>query len=655
MPLLPSRAFVVSPFGTKPGRDGSPIDFDAVFADLIRPALMDAELEPFRADVEQRAGNIHADMFQELLLADLVVAELSIDNANAWYELGVRHALRARGVILMFSGRDYLPFDVGPERAVRYALADGKPDPAHVTEDRKRLAEMAQATLGAWRGRRISPVYHLLPNLKEPDWRTLRLGDVNEYWEKLDNWQRRVAIAVKNNRPGDVLVLAEEPPTRVLQCEALRIAGCALVRLGRYRFALDVLERALEQNPDDLVCRQQKGIALGRLGRHAEAQAWLEAVKRDHPDDGETLALLGRTHKDEWLAAWRGDGGSAEEMREAAKDEATLLLEAARAYAAAFRKQPINFYPGINAVTLGMLWRNLTDRDDPCLNVDAMTHGVRWAVECALAEDKRDYWARATLAELFLLTATDAGTVRQAYQDVAAVAGDWFALDSSKQQLCLLRDLAFKLDRVQAGLDVLTKRQDKLQRQTGAEPLQVILFSGHMIDGPDRKEPRFPEAKTEATRQRIRAILEQLGAGPADLAISGAACGGDLLFAQACLERGARVELRVPMLENEFLEASVNFAGAHWSDLYDRVKAHPNSKILVLPQELGPTQSGVNPFERSNLWMLYSALAHGVPKVTGVLLWDRKPADGPGGTQHMHDLVARLTGRRPIVIDPAEL
>jgi hypothetical protein len=156
---------------------------------------------------------IPSDMFQELLLADLVVAELSIDNPNAWYELGVRHALRARGVIPMFSGRDYLPFDVGPERALGYALKAGKPAPAHLKDDRKRLAEMAQATLAAWRGRRISRVYHLLPNLSEPDWRTLRLGDVNEYREKLDDWLRRVAIAVKNSRPGDVLVLAEEPPT----------------------------------------------------------------------------------------------------------------------------------------------------------------------------------------------------------------------------------------------------------------------------------------------------------------------------------------------------------------------------------------------------------------------------------------------------------
>ena len=121
-------------------------------------------------------------------------------------------------------------------------------------------SEMVLATLGAWRGRRISPVYHLLPNLQEPNWRTLRVGDVNEYWEKLADWEQRVAIAVKNDRPGDVLLLAEEPPTRVLQCEALRTAGCALVRLGRYRFALEVLDRALEHNPEDLVCRQRRAL-----------------------------------------------------------------------------------------------------------------------------------------------------------------------------------------------------------------------------------------------------------------------------------------------------------------------------------------------------------------------------------------------------------
>ena len=93
------HAFVAMPFGIKPGPDGTPIDFNRVYRDYIKPALEAAGLEVFRADEERQAGDIRTDMFQELLVADLVVADLTIDNPNVWYEVGVRHALRARGVV----------------------------------------------------------------------------------------------------------------------------------------------------------------------------------------------------------------------------------------------------------------------------------------------------------------------------------------------------------------------------------------------------------------------------------------------------------------------------------------------------------------------------------------------------------------------------
>src|SRR4051812_45199588 len=95
---MPLHVFVAMPFGTKEG-----IDFNRVYSDLIRPSLMSQGLEVIRADEELRAGDIRSDMFQELLLADVVIADLSLDNANVWYELGVRHALRARGVICIAS------------------------------------------------------------------------------------------------------------------------------------------------------------------------------------------------------------------------------------------------------------------------------------------------------------------------------------------------------------------------------------------------------------------------------------------------------------------------------------------------------------------------------------------------------------------------
>ena len=45
------------------------------------------------------------------------------------------------------------------------------------------LTHAIEATLGSWRGRRASPVYQQIPNLREPDWKTLKVGEINEFWE----------------------------------------------------------------------------------------------------------------------------------------------------------------------------------------------------------------------------------------------------------------------------------------------------------------------------------------------------------------------------------------------------------------------------------------------------------------------------------------
>lgn len=123
------HAFVAMPFGVKQDSAGQTIDFNRVYAELIQPALDMAGLAVFRADEEARAGVIRTDMFQELVIADLVVADITLDNPNVWYELGVRHALRARGVVLISGGRT-TAFDLYTDRKLRYSLEGGGPDPA---------------------------------------------------------------------------------------------------------------------------------------------------------------------------------------------------------------------------------------------------------------------------------------------------------------------------------------------------------------------------------------------------------------------------------------------------------------------------------------------------------------------------------------------
>jgi tetratricopeptide (TPR) repeat protein len=636
------HTFVAMPFGVKQG-----IDFNRVYEDYIRPGLESAGFEVFRADQEQRAGDIRTDMFQELLLADLVVVDLSIDNPNVWYELGVRHALRARGVLLVQSERDYQPFDIYTDRKLHYHLKDGAPDPAQLEQDRAALAEMAKATMESWQGRRISPVFSLLEGLQEPDWRDMLLSGRNEFRDAYETWRRRTEVARKGNRAGDVMVLAEETPTWALRLEARCLAGKALLKLQQYRLALEQYEAALQLDPSDLDSRQQKGILLGRLGRHDEAREWVEAVIADRAVDSECWCLLGRLEKEEWVSRWRLPAATPELMRATAARELPLLLAAIEPYMKAFVESPAHVYSGINACTLRHLQLHLGHPLQNPASLPNLEGGVIWACQAALERAPNDYWNRATWAELQLLLGK-ADEVDSAWREAVAVADkDWFALDSSRQQILLLRDLGFRPDAVTAALQVLEEEIARLE--VPWQPRRVFLFSGHMIDDIRRECPRFPADKEPIAAQAIAAKLDELGMGPDDLAICGGACGGDTLFAEAALQRGCRLQLHLQFDEPEFLQASVAFAGEAWVDRYYAIKDQPLTQVRVQPDELGSLPKGRDPYERNNLWQLYTALAYGPDKVRFISLWNGEGGFGPGGTQHMVEAVRSRAGRVSIL------
>ncbi len=64
-----------------------------------------------------------------------------------------------------------------------------------------------------------------------------------------------------------------------------------------------------------------------------------------------------------------------------------------------------------------------------------------------------------------------------------------------------------------------------------------------------------------------------------------------------------------------------------------------------MTDELGPLPTLVNPYERNNLWQLYSAISWGAEKVHFICIWDGKGGDGPGGTKHMYDSVKQRSGK----------
>jgi hypothetical protein len=175
-------------------------------------------------------------------------------------------------------------------------------------------------------------------------------------------------------------------------------------------------------------------------------------------------------------------------------------------------------------------------------------------------------------------------------------------------------------------------------------PRKIVLFSGHMVDAPGREKPRFPPDKEPIAARAIAEALADLGVGTVDLAICGGACGGDLLFAEAALARGARIELYIPFEEPAFLEKSVDLADRDWRVRYFAAKAC--AVLHVAPSKLGQIrEEEEDAYERNNRWMLDEARRFGPDKVDFVCLWNGEGGEGPGGTRHMMDEVLNRGGR----------
>lgn len=181
-------------------------------------------------------------------------------------------------------------------------------------------------------------------------------------------------------------------------------------------------------------------------------------------------------------------------------------------------------------------------------------------------------------------------------------------------------------------------------------PRQVLLFSGHRVDAPGRTPPRFPPALVPRAAAAIGAALDALDADARDLALAQAADGGDLLFAQACVDRGVALRWLLPQAEPVFIAGSVR--GAAGPDAWEARYAALRARLAVPPQALpdmpGATPRGADAFERCNTWLLDTALAlsPGAAMLHVICLWDGADGDGPGGTAHM----AREARRRGLAL-----
>jgi hypothetical protein len=158
--------FVIQGYGRKTDyRDGRVLDLDASYA-IIKGAVEAAGLQCIRADEIQHAGSIDLPMYEWLLKADLVLADLSTYNVNAVFELGVRYALRPHATIIVAEEQFQNPFDFNHITIRRYKHLG---DDIGAQEARRFRDELIAAIRTIAAERRVdSPIYTFLPNLRPP-------------------------------------------------------------------------------------------------------------------------------------------------------------------------------------------------------------------------------------------------------------------------------------------------------------------------------------------------------------------------------------------------------------------------------------------------------------------------------------------------------
>ena len=112
--MITGTCFVVMGFGKKTDFEtGRTLDLDKSYRNVIKPGVQATGMTCVRADEIVQSGLIDTPMYGQLLEADVVVADLSTSNTNAFYELGVRHALRpATTIVIAEDGMKTPPFDV---------------------------------------------------------------------------------------------------------------------------------------------------------------------------------------------------------------------------------------------------------------------------------------------------------------------------------------------------------------------------------------------------------------------------------------------------------------------------------------------------------------------------------------------------------------
>jgi hypothetical protein len=258
---------------------GRTLDLDKTYRIIIKKAVEEAGLECIRADDIKHSGLIDVPMYELLLEADIVIADLSTANPNAIYELGVRHALRPHTTIIMAESQFKFPFDLSHIVIRPYEHLGKGIDAEHAEDVRKELKAAIHKLLD--QPDVDSPVYLFLPKLRA--------------------WNAGVAPileAAVAEAAQPVAASADDSSIAELM-ETFREAK----KDSEWSSAARSLNKLIAKRPNDPYYPQQLALATYKskkpdpVAALNAAKEILEKLRPHESTDPETLGLWGAVHK----------------------------------------------------------------------------------------------------------------------------------------------------------------------------------------------------------------------------------------------------------------------------------------------------------------------------------------------------------------------
>jgi len=382
------------------------IDFDKIYEELVKPAIIKAELEPLIEREENSFGAIQKTMYEKIVLCEFCIADLTNMNPNAYYELGMRYAVKPFTTIPIIASSHFpLPFDVGINRTFAYQVDKD----FNLSDKENDINTLAGILKNAKKSRATdSPLYDLINGIAFQNSvaheKTDIFRDKVQYDETI---KRELAYArtVSDADSGKIKILRIEAINKIVEkyrpLENIETAVLIDIMISyrnieAFNEMLDFIRQLPRYVFETVMVQEQYAFVLNRNGGKAkpidqvmiqEADNVLRKLETDGKASSESYGIWGRIHKDKFERAYKA--GSAGEAK-------NHLKNALKYYEKGFESDPRDAYPGVNYVTC----LELLGQKEKALR---LLPAVEYAVITKMKRKQPDYWDYATLLELAVI------------------------------------------------------------------------------------------------------------------------------------------------------------------------------------------------------------------------------------------------------------